>query len=197
MKQIVKNTLVLLCITLVAGLALAFVHDVTAKPIETAQENAKMSAYESVYADAASFTECDADISEYKFANGVTADEVLCALDGSGARLGWVMTLTSPKGYGGDVKLVIGVTNDGTLTGMKVIEHSETAGLGAKCEGEAFRSQFSGIKAESIEYTKTGRSADNEIDAISGATYTTKAVVQAVNAGLELAYGALGAGGAK
>lgn len=197
MKQIIRNTLILLAITLIAGLALACVHEITADPIEQAQQNAKLEAYAKVYKDAKTFADCPTDLSAYEPADGVTVDEVQEAKDADGNTVGWVMTLTSPKGYGGDVRIVIGVTKDGTLTGMTVIEHSETAGLGAKCDGAEFKDQFAGITADSITYSKTGKSAENEIDAISGATFTTSAIVQAVNVGLDLAYTCLGAGGAK
>ena len=188
MKTIIKNTVILLVITLVAGLALAAVHDVTEKPIETAQENAKLDAYKKVFPEADSFGDIDADLSGYKPDDSVKLGEVKTALDKDKKVIGWVMTLTSPKGYGGDIKIAIGVKDNGTLNAMTVLEMSETAGLGAKCTSEEFQAQFSGIRADSIGFTKTGEPEENEIDAISGATYTTTAVVQATNAGLKLAH---------
>ena len=196
MKTIIKNTLILLAITLVSGLLLAGVHDITAEPIKVAEENAKIAAYETVFPDAEGFFDCETDISAFAPDNDVELGELQCALDGSGNVIGWVMTLTSPKGYGGDIQIAVGITNDGSLTGMTVISMGETPGLGAKCTGREFQSQFAGITAKSITSTKTGKSADNEIDAISGATFTTTAIVQAVNAGLELAYEYLMNGGA-
>ena len=195
MKLIIKNTLILLIITLIAGFALAAVHDVTENPIAKAQEDAKFDAYRKVFPEADSFGELTTDISAYKPEDSVKLGEVRTALDKDGNVIGWVMTLTSPKGYGGDIKIAIGVKSNGTLNAMTVLEMSETAGLGAKCTSEEFQSQFSGIKASSINYTKKGEPDEDEIDAISGATYTTKATVQAVNAGLKLAYDHLMEGG--
>ena len=196
MKLIIKNTLILLAITLVSGLLLAGVHDITAEPIKVAEENAKAAAFETVFPDADGFSDCKTDISAYVPENSVELGELQNALDKDGNVIGWVMTLTSPKGYGGDIKIAVGITKDGSLTGMTVISMGETPGLGAKCTGRDFQSQFAGITAKNITSTKTGKSADNEIDAISGATFTTTAIVQAVNAGLELAYEYLMNGGA-
>ena len=69
------------------------------------------------------------------------------------------------------------------LKGVSILSISETAGLGMRA-GEVLVPQFAGKQAESYVYTKTGSTADNEIDAISGATITTKAFVNAVNGGL-------------
>ena len=68
-----------------------------------------------------------------------------------------------------------------------MLSNSETAGLGAKCTEEEFAGQFAGKSANGIEYVKGGgASADNQIDAISGATITTNAVTEGVNAVLNV-----------
>ena len=95
--------------------------------------------------------------------------------------IGYVASFTAKEGYGGDISLSMGVAADGTITGLEVLSASETAGLGANCTTDAFKSQFAGINSERVEYTKMGKSADNEIDALSGATITTKAITKAVN----------------
>ena len=92
--------------------------------------------------------------------------------------------VTSPNGYGGNITIAMGVTPDGALTGVSIISQSETSGLGAKCKDDKFTSQFAGITGDKVEYTKTQPTADNQIQAISGATVTTSAVVDAVNTGL-------------
>ena len=94
------------------------------------------------------------------------------------------MNITTTQGYGGDITFTLGIRNDGTVNGYEILSISETAGLGMKAKEDAFKQQFSGKKVDSFAYTKTGASADNEIDAISGATITTKAMTDAINAGL-------------
>ena len=77
-----------------------------------------------------------------------------------------------------------GVAADGTMQGISFLSISETAGLGMRANTDDFKSQFAGKNVESIAYSKTGATADNEIDALSGATVTTNAVTNGVNAGL-------------
>ena len=78
----------------------------------------------------------------------------------------------------------MGVKLDGTVNGISFLSISETAGLGMKAAEEDFMKQFANKNVESFQYTKNGASADGEVDAISGATITTNAVVNGVNAGL-------------
>ena len=78
----------------------------------------------------------------------------------------------------------MGILKDGTVNGIKILSISETAGLGMRATEESFYGQFAGRKVENFSYTKTGATADDEIDAISGATITTRAMTNGVNAGL-------------
>ena len=105
------------------------------------------------------------------------------AKDASGTVLGYVLTVTTHEGYGGDIQFTVGVRNDGTLNGISLLSISETAGLGMQA-GDVLVPQFADKNAYPYVYTKTGSTADNEIDAISGATITTNAVTDGVNAGV-------------
>ena len=183
----------LFLITLVAGLLLGLVYQITKDPIEQSNIKAKNEAYQKVFSEAASFEKNDAIdaavadsaaidrlLSENEL-GGTVITEVLEAKDASGSVLGWVASFTAKEGYGGDITLSMGVAADGTITGFEVLSASETAGLGANCTRDEFKSQFAGINSDRVEYTKMGKSADNEIDALSGATITTKALTKAVN----------------
>ncbi len=193
MKQIIKNTAVLLIITLIAGISLACINEITKKPIADAEEEAKNEAYLAVFPEAESFGENGVDLSSFDKDSSVTINEVKTALSADGKALGWVMNLTTSKGYGGDINLAVGIKADGTINALTVISMSETAGLGAKCTSESFLSQFSGIKADRLEVVKEAASKDNEVVAISGATITTSAVTGAVNEALALVYEKLSA----
>ncbi|MBO4902637.1 MAG: RnfABCDGE type electron transport complex subunit G [Lachnospiraceae bacterium] len=191
MKKIIKDTLILTIITVIAGLCLGYVYDITKEPIEHSREQAKQDAYRAVFADAQSFEEGDAShvanadaLLDEVGAVGVAIDEALVAKDASGNPIGLVMTVTESEGYGGDITIAMGVKNDGTLNGIEILDISETAGLGMKATTPEFKGQFSDKKVAQFTYTKTGAVNEYEIDAISGATITTKAVVKAVNAGL-------------
>lgn len=89
-----------------------------------------------------------------------------------------------PTGFGGVISMMVGVSADGTVTGVSVVSHTETAGLGAVAgdkttKGQVFRGQYSGLSGQ-LSVTKDG----GVIDSISGATITSRAVTDGVNAAL-------------
>ena len=114
-------------------------------------------------------------------------DEAVIACDKDGNALGYVFVITSHEAYGGDLQLALGVAEDGTTNGISFLSLSETAGLGMQADTDEFKSQFSGKNVAQFKYTKSGVASDEEIDALSGATITTNAVTNAVNAGLSYA----------
>lgn len=190
-NKIVKDTLALTVITLISGLLLGVVNDITAGPIASQQAKEKEEAYKAVFADAASFeaiiSEEDADLESYLDENGFKAqniDEVMVAKDDAGNELGYAFTVTTSEGYGGDIRFAMGVQEDGTLNGISILSISETAGLGMRANTEDFKNQFKDKNVEKFTYTKTGAASDDEIDALSGATITTNAMTNGVNAGL-------------
>lgn len=188
MKNMIKDAAVLFVITVAAGLILGFVYQITKEPIALAEEKAANEAYAEVFADASSFEECAladpaADpvwTEEYK---AVDIEKELEAKDGAGSVLGYILTVTSHEGYGGDITFTMGIRMDGTLNGISILDISETAGLGMKAEA-VLKPQFQNKNVSNFTYTKTGASSESQIDAISGATITTNAVTTAVNAGL-------------
>ena len=191
MKSAVKNVITLTIITVVAGFLLGYVYDITKQPIADMQEKTKQEAYQKVFASASSFEEdssIDISAGDSVVANagieGVSINEALLAKDASGNLLGYVITATSHEGYGGDIKISMGIDLNGCMLGVEVLEISETAGLGMKADTDDFKNQFRDKTVNQFVYTKTGATQDFEIDAISGATFTTKAFTNAVNAGL-------------
>ncbi len=85
----------------------------------------------------------------------------------------------APSGYGGEMRLMVGISSEGAVTGLEVVSHGETSGLGANATKEAFRSQFVGVD-QAAAVTKDG----GQIDALTGATVTSRAVCDGVNAAL-------------
>ena len=188
MKNMFKDAGILLVITLVSGLLLGLVYQITKDPIAIQKEKAKQEACMEVFADAAEFEELEVTNPNAAFwaeagFSQESVDEVMAALDNSGNTLGYVITVTTKEGYGGDIQFSIGVRLDGTVNGMSILSISETPGLGMKA-GDVLVPQFADKKVEKFEYTKSGAASDNQIDAISGATITTNAVTNGVNAGL-------------
>ena len=175
-NTIVKDTLTLLAITLIAGLLLGQVYSITKEPIAAQAEKAKQEAYAKVY-PGGEFTLDDALNTALE---SFTADdkdaritEVMVANGGEG----YVFSCQA-SGYGGAVKLAIGVTSDSTITGLSVLSMSETPGLGAKCQDASFQEQFTGIQSEKLVINE-------DFKQISGATITSGAVTRAVNATLK------------
>lgn len=198
------NTLILTLISVIAVALLATVNQITTEPIAQAEVNQKAEIYKVVYPNCDSFTEFDnteeminnsTALLEEKGLGTCKIVDVLGANDASGNVEGYIVAATSSAGYGGDVEIAIGI-KDGKLTGFSSIKNSETAGLGSKCSELEFTEQFAGKAASLLTFTKTGASSDTEIDAISGATITTNAVTQAVNAAI-LFYQENFAGGAQ
>lgn len=189
MKNMLKDAAILFAITLIAGAVLGFVYDVTKAPIAEQEAKAKSEACKEVFADAVSFEALESSEEEMTVvaaAGGydkVSVNEVLTASDASGAALGYVITVTSHEGYGGDIQFSMGVRSDGTLNGISILSISETAGLGMRAE-EVLKPQFANKNVAQFTYTKSGAVSDDQIDAISSATITTNAVTNAVNAGL-------------
>lgn len=184
----IKDTGILFAITLIAGLLLGLVYQITKEPIAIQQEKAKQEACQEVFADAAAFEAEDlAEIDEAAWTEAgyaeETIDEVMAAKNDAGEILGYVITVTTKEGYAGDIRFTIGIRQDGTVNGISLLEIAETAGLGMRAE-EVLKPQFADKTAEKFEYTKSGATSDYQIDAISGATITTNAVTNGVNAGL-------------
>lgn len=191
MKKIgfIKDAIILCIITMISGLLLGTVYEITKEPIAIAQENIKQKAYQQVFPKANSFqiledkqTIMDANkILLSKDLGNVMVEEVVNALDSSNAMLGYVIITKSKDGYGGDIKIAIGITKEGNINGIAYLVLAETPGLGMRAKEEKFIMQFSNRKLEKLVVVKSGATKENEIDAISGATITSKAVVNAVN----------------
>lgn len=190
MKNTIKDALILFAITLVAGLLLGVVYDITKEPIAAQKEKSKTQACQNVFETASSFEAYEnfdmgaasAVLAEAGI-TGADIDEIMYAKDASGSVLGYVITVTDHEGYGGDIQFSMGVTNEGVLNGISLLSISETAGLGMKA-GDVLVPQFVNKQVERFTVTKSGSTDDSQIDAISGATITSNAIVNGVNGGL-------------
>ncbi len=188
-KSMLKDAGILFAITLIAGLVLGFVYELTKEPIRVQQELAIQRACQAVFANAESFEAQKYAPTEDMLAEldnmGVEIGTVFEAKDASGSSLGYVVETTSSEGYGGDITLYAGINNEGMLNGISILSIAETPGLGMNAES-VLVPQFENVKTTLFRYTKSGKNASDEIDAISGATITTKAVVNAVNGAIHV-----------
>ena len=185
MNKIIKNTIILTIITLVAGIGLGFVYEITKEPIAQAEDKAKKEAWQAVFPDA--------DLNSFE---AVEVDEKVAAqvikdlgIKGSVDEVckvgedGYVVTTTDKEGYGGDIQITVGITADGTVNGVSILTINETAGLGMRAKEPVFYEQYQGKQAEKFVVSKDGGNGE-PIDALSGATITSRAVTGAVNAAL-------------
>lgn len=162
-KDFIKLSGILCAITLVAAVLLAFVNNITAEHIEIAAKEASESAMRSILSEADSFENIDENI-----AKGTK----------NGNTVGYCVTV-SPSGFGGPVEMMVGIGEDGVVKGIEILSHSETAGLGAKAATDDFKNRFK-EKSTELEVVKTVTENPEEVQAITGATITSKAVAKGV-----------------
>lgn len=174
-KFIFKLAAILFAIVFVCTLLLVLANDLTKGRIAELKLEAENTAKLEVLPDASSF-----DLAE---AQGVA--EAYIGKDADGNTVGYCFK-SETSGFGGVITMMVGVKKDGTLSGVRVTNLSETPGLGAKATDFDWISQFDG-KSDTISVVKTGNAKGNEINAISGATITSKAVTSGVNKALDAA----------
>ena len=192
-ESMMKDAIILCLISLIAAFALGFVNELTKDRIAQLEAEAKAEAYREVYPEAVTIVgaetneilakaleEADSILGNGGFSN-VSLDEVCLVQDASGNHIGYVASVTL-KAY--DVMtLTFGYTTDGVITGLAFLSIKETPGIGMKADEPAFKDQFAGNKADQLVSVKSGAGA-GEINAISGATFTTDGVIKGVNAGI-------------
>ena len=171
-KNIIVPTIALFLICLVATSLLALANSVTAPIIDELAVKTEMESRKKVVTLAEEFVD--------KNENGVS---YALGLDGEGNPLGMVFTTTA-KSYGGEILVMTGVDMDGKVSGVELLSINDTAGLGMNATKSDFRSQFLGL-VNGIKVMKNSSNHDNnEITALTGATITSQAVTDAVNAAL-------------
>ena len=170
---ILRLSLTLLLITGVMAAALAAVNQITAPLIAQARYEKTQQAIREVLPGG--------------------GEEVYCFVDGTGlvtnvyaSELGYAVQV-APMGFDNAITMMVGVDRDGNVLGISIISHTETAGLGAvaaakNAAGEAFRGQFVGLSGD-FAVAKDGGS----VDAITGATITSRAICEGINAAVACA----------
>ena len=168
-KVVLIPTVALLIICLVATTLLAFTNSITAEKIAQNAIETENSSRNVVLPGAVTYSE----VTEAE--NGVT---YCTGYDKIGNELGYVFT-AGAKGYGGTVSVMVGLDAEGAITGLEILSHAETPGLGANAVKDDFKGRFTG-KSGQLTVDKVSNDGQN-IQAITAATITSKAVVSAVN----------------
>jgi electron transport complex protein RnfG len=179
MKDMLRLILTLLVICLIAGVLLAFVNQRTAAPIAAAARAAKTAAI------AAVLPEYDNDPGSTAYTNEVDGSAwVFYVARKNGQFAGAAFETVSSEGYGGDIRVMVGVTSKGKMQGIQILKAMETPGLGAKIAEDDFRSQFVDKDLETTTWAV--KKDKGSIDQITAATISSRAVVNAIQSGLEV-----------
>ncbi len=195
-ERIPRPVIVLTVITLIAGLALSGVYAITRDTIEDQQRLANTASYKAVCPQADHFESVtaidhaieDMDGAVYGTSFGrAYIREAVAGVDEAGGVVGYAIRVTSGDGFDGDITLVVGVDPEGVVNGIAFTELNETPGMGMRCAEPAFKDQFNGRNVKTFRLNKAGASDNSAdgIDAVSGASISSSAVVNAVNAGLD------------
>ncbi len=171
--EIMRVGAVLFAITAIAAAILACVNGFTAPIITENNEKTQQEAMKAVLPAAESF-----EAVKFSPDTGSVVSEIYSAGDAGTA------IKVAPNGYGGAISMIVGVDSEYKVTGVEIISQSETAGLGANCTKEEFKSQFIG-KTYGVSVSKSGAS-ENQVDAISSATITSKAVARGINEAISI-----------
>lgn len=174
-ESIIMLGIKLLIISAVAGLLLGAVYSITKGPIKAQTEMANTSAMKQLITNA----------TEFKIKDGIdtTGTGIIEINEGfaGGKSVGYAVK-TSVKGYGGKLEMMVGLSTDGKVLGIQILSLNETPGLGANATKPAFYEQYKNKSTDKpLEVVKTAPTADNQIQAITGATKTSSAITTGVN----------------
>ncbi|MGN0335125.1 MAG: FMN-binding protein [Lachnospiraceae bacterium] len=167
----------------------------TKDDIKAQKEAANAASYKEVCAMAESFShdpilddiidDMDGEVYGTEFGKAYI-DQVVIGMDASGEIVGYVIGATSGDGFDGNITMSVGFDKEGTVLGIAFTEISETAGMGMLCTEDEFKDQFAGVQTDRFILNKAGGSVvENEIDSVSGASVSSGAVVNAVNAAID------------
>lgn len=190
-KVVFKLGLILFVISAVAACALALTNYVTAETIEEMNIQANTVARQEVLPDATDFEEVPVeDVAKIaEEINMETPEELLEVYIGTnnGEVVGYTVKTGPTSGYSGEVQVLTGISSDGVISGITIIKHNETPGLGALATGE-WNDQFTGKSAteELVVVKGTAKEGSNEIQAITGSTITSRAVTEGVNTSIQV-----------
>ena len=163
-KELIRLSGILCAITLVASLLLAGVNKLTLPRIVQAEVLAAENAMKAILPEADNFEEI--------------AENVFKAKKGE-ETAGYCVTVT-PSGFAGEIKMLVGIGTDYKVKGIEILSHSETAGLGAKAADSKFKDRFK-EKNPYMTVVKGETDSPDEVQAITGATITSRAVATGVS----------------
>jgi len=161
-KDIITGLIVIFFVTMLSGYLLAQVYKTTRPRIDEQKKQEEQRLYKEIFPEGVEFVEENEYVSVY---------------DSNKNLLGRIYNVVQP-GYGGPIVIKAGFDIEGRVKGVRILEQSETPGLGAKITEKAFLDQFAGKSGNEIYLKKHNK--EGTIDAITGATISSKAVSDAI-----------------
>lgn len=188
MRDYIRLTGVLLAVCIVAAIVLGATNYITVDKIAEQIAIANDQARRNVLSQAEEFIMLEGqEISELLAKTEYDSVREVYEAKAGGNIVGYAIK-TSPKGYGGEIEVMVGVDVEGKVTGINVGNNTETPGLGQNATKPEFQAQYVGKNwNDGVNVIKNGTPKDNEIVAIAGATITSSAVTNGVNQALKLA----------
>ncbi len=171
--------IVLAVICLVSAAILGLINQVTVGPIQANTEKTVQESLRTVMPIDGDYEDVTDQYSGDPVTVDVTGVSVPVKAVYKAADEGYVVETMSPNGFGGALDMMAGVDNEGNVTGIAIISHAETSGLGSKSTDPEWQAQFKGVNG-TIGVTKDGY----QINAITGSTITSRAVCDGVNAAI-------------
>ncbi len=175
MTNNLKMLVVLTAIALFSGLVLTVTYQITAPYIALQADAAVIDSIKEVLGDISGFEKEEIDGQEFYLADNKQGEKLAAII-------------SSATGYGGPVEVMVGISLDKKeIIGISILSHTETPGLGTVIEEDLFKNRFVGLPFV--------KNYSDEVDAITGATYSTVAVIKAVEKAVEFALVEIGDGG--
>jgi electron transport complex protein RnfG len=173
-KGILRMVCTLVAISAVSAVGLAWVQDLTAERIREEIRNDTLRAIAAVLPAYDNAPDLEAvDLGEQRYYPARKGGEAV----------GLALPVRSGAGYGGEIEALVGIAPDGKVTGVQVLAHAETPGLGAKFTQPEFLAQFTGKTLDNVRWRV--KKDGGEFDQITGATITPRALIQALEGGLQ------------
>ena len=178
MKHVLKPALSLFVIAAITTTLLSFVYTITLDPIESQFRRMQDNVLREIMPHASRYNELDIQA-------GGSITRIFEAYNNE-TLIGYVFEL-SPNGYSGRINIMAGIlSEENVLTGIRILSHTETPGLGALAARESFYGQFNGKALNALSVVKLTNPREDEIQALTSATITTNAITQAVNEAIAL-----------
>jgi electron transport complex protein RnfG len=184
MNETLKLGLILFIITAISASVLAISNDITAPKIAEADRLKDKLAKEEILPQGDKFDSLDEN--KLKEIQDIDSNilEIYEGYNGNDV-IGYTVK-TKAKGYGGEIELMVGISTEGKITGINILNHGETPGLGANATKSYFLDSFKNKSVENDLTASKDPKGDNEVQALTSATITTNAVVDGVNSVREI-----------